>query len=431
MNKRLILRLPPKTSRAVYIQIILVMVMFWLRDFLHFPSAITYLTDVLTIWIIVSHFSRIKASISQAGAKTQSNIVLMIMFCMLFGAMINFVNPLLTLWGVRNNLRFFVFFFSCIGVLNVRDIDSIINLMKKFFWLNVAMCTFQYFVLDLSNDYLGGFFGTAQGGNAYINVLLCIICSIVMAQYFTEKLKLYKVIMYLISSIYIATLAELKIFYIEFIIILIVAIISARPSLKTIMICLLGIVAINVAIELLLRYNPESLNLLFDSSARKFYLSGNGYTNSGDLNRFTAIQQLYDNFFKGDLSLSLFGFGLGSCEYAKFSFLQSEFYKQYNYLHYRWFTHAWVYLEQGAVGLILLVFFIISLWIFALKNMNSIRKDLIYLALYFFPTCLLGMIYNCALEIEACYLIAFISAVPFILAKYEKGDNYYKNQRSY
>ena len=71
-----------------------------------------------------------------------------------------------------------------------------------------------------------------------------------------------------------------------------------------------------------------------------YYLSGNGYTNSGDLNRLTAIQELYSKFFKGDIIHTLFGFGLGNCEQSSFSFLQSAFYNQYSYLHYRWFSHA-------------------------------------------------------------------------------------------
>jgi hypothetical protein len=40
----------------------------------------------------------------------------------------------------------------------------------------------------------------------------------------------------------------------------------------------------------------------------------------------------------------------------------------------------------------------------------------------FLITCLLGMIYNCALEIEACYLIAQVVAIPFVIIKYEKNE---------
>lgn len=424
MNKKLILRLPPRISRGVYMQIILVMVMFWLRDVWHFPSAITYLTDVLTVWILMSRFNRIKSSISFARAKTQFKIVFVIMLCMLFGAVINFVNPLLTLWGARNNLRFFAFFFICVGVLDVHDVDSIIRLFKKFFLLNTLMCTYQYFVLGLSNDYLGGFFGTTQGSNAYVNVLLCMISAIVLAQYFIQKIKLHTLIVYLIQCLYIASLSELKVYYVEIIVLIVIAAIFARPSLKTVGICIAGILTVNVGIFFLKKYNPESLALFFDESARDFYLSGNGYTNSGDLNRFTAIQQLYSLFFKGNKLLSLFGFGLGSCEYASYSFLQSSFFLQYEYLHYRWFTHAWVYLEQGIVGIILLALFFISLIVNAIKNKKKSRNDLILMSLIFLPTCLFGIIYNSTLQLEACYFIAFMCAIPFVVSKSDNSRKY-------
>ena len=435
MNKNLILRLPPKTTIAVYMQILLVMLMLWLRDFLSFPSAITYLTDIIMVFLVFRYYGHIKKSVSLAKANNQLYIIFFIILCMAFGATINLVNPLHVLWGARNNLRFFAFFLGCIGVLRIKDIDSIIRIIKIFFWLNVIMCTYQYFSLGLSNDYLGGFFGSSSGCNAYINILLCMVISIITAQYFAKKERMYKVGIYALACIYIATLAEIKVFYIELLIIFFTAIITVRrPTLKVIIICAISIIALYVALLLLNRYNPRSVELLFDESARDYYLRGNGYSNSGDLNRFTAIQQLYEKFFKGDALTSLFGFGLGSCDYAKYDFLQSSFYKQYNYLHYRWFSHAWVYLEQGAIGLILMVLFFISLGIYTIKHRNTDRKDLINAALYFIPTCLLGMIYNCALEIEACYLIAFMCAIPFVIKKCNKGstlnDNYRENKAS-
>ena len=74
--------------------------MFWLRDVLHFPSTITYLTDVILIYIIFMKFPRIRAQIRQAECKYQLRIVGLIVLCMMLGAIFNFVSPLLTLWGV-------------------------------------------------------------------------------------------------------------------------------------------------------------------------------------------------------------------------------------------------------------------------------------------------------------------------------------------
>lgn len=422
MRDKFILHLPPRNSRWVYYQIFLVMVMFWLRDSVGIPSSITYLTDIITFCLLIKNIKRIRKTIFAAGANIPWLIVCLIVVCMLFGALINTVSPVLVLWAIRNNLRFFAFLFICITVLSVEDIDNLISFIKKFFWINVLMCSYQYFVKGLSGDYIGGFFGNTQGCNAYVNVFLCIVCAVIIGQFFVGKIKIYQMILYLLSGLYIASLAELKIFYVEFIIMLIVALIFARPSIKTVIICFVGIIGFVVGINLVMRYSPQSLAIFTDQEVRDFYLSGNGYTNSGDLNRFTAIQQISKSFFSGDLLKQLFGFGLGSCEYASFEFLQSSFSKQYSYLHYRWFTHAWVYLEQGAVGLGLLTLFIIALILWAVFHRKSSRPDLIMTSVMFLTTCLLGMIYNCALEIEACYLIALVAAIPFVVIKYEKNE---------
>ena len=123
---------------------------------------------------------------------------------------------------------------------------------------------------------------------------------------------------------------------------------------------------------------------------------------------------------KGDIIHTLFGFGLGNCEQSSFSFLQSAFYNQYSYLHYRWFSHAWIFLEQGAIGLVLTGAFFLSIALSILKNRKKIKEVYDLAVFSFIPTCLIGLIYNCALELEVSYLIALICAFPFIARKNDK-----------
>lgn len=93
MMRTLTIKLPSKNKLLVYCQFILVMIMFWLRDVLHFPSTITYLTDVILIYIIFMKFPRIRAQIRQAECKYQLRIVGLIVLCMMLGAIFNFVSP--------------------------------------------------------------------------------------------------------------------------------------------------------------------------------------------------------------------------------------------------------------------------------------------------------------------------------------------------
>ncbi len=421
MKNGLKIKLPPRKQRLVYYQIYLIFFMYWLKDVLHFPSAITYLTDVITIYLFITRIKSISRNIKASGAKRQLNIFGIILGCIIIGALLNFVDPLLFIWGLRNNIRFFAFFFICLTLLYDSDLDRIFRFITVMFWMNVVMSSFQYFVMGVSGDYLGGFFGVTQGCNTYVNILICFISSFVLSQYFHKKTSLLNMGVTVVACLYLATLAELKIFYVEFIVIFLVAILIQKPTLKTGAFIISGVIMMIVGVQVILEYNPEILNFFFNQNAVEFYLSGNGYTNSGDLNRFTAIQQIYEKFFEGDFFHSIFGFGLGNCEYAQFSFLQSDFYLKYSYLHYRWFTHAWVYLEQGALGIILLVVFFVSIALFAIKNKNiSQRPELMMTSILFLPTCFIGLIYNSALQMESAYIIALICAIPFILYKNKK-----------
>ena len=75
MNHKLVLHLPQRGKWAVYLQLGLVMVMLWLRDMLGFPGAITYLTDVFTVFLLLSAIGRINRG--AALAKAQCVIVVL------------------------------------------------------------------------------------------------------------------------------------------------------------------------------------------------------------------------------------------------------------------------------------------------------------------------------------------------------------------
>lgn len=401
----------------IYAQILFVLVMLWLRDVLGLPSAITYITDVILVLLFIITAYKKKEYLLFKGLLFPAITVAAIVLFMIFGATINAVNPILTLWGARNNLRVFVFFFICIANLELTDVDRFIDFFKKFFWANLLMCLIQYYGFDLKADYLGGFFGVERGSNCYLNVFICIISAIAIAGFLNSKLRIEKLILYLSASIYIAFIAELKVFYVELIIMVLATIILSRPSFKTIAITVVCFVGLAIGATLWLIYEPKTFAVFLDADLLERYLAGSGYTNSGDLNRFTAIGQISKTFFKNNPFLTLFGFGLGGCEYSQFSFLQSEFSRQHMELNYRWFTHAWVYLEQGAVGLVLLVLFFVFLLIYAWRKTNEENRYYMAFAVAFLPTCILGLLYNTAIQIECAYIIALFCAIPYIVNK--------------
>ena len=406
----------------VYVQILFVMFMLFLRDVLQFPSAISYFTDASLVFLVVQSFHNNPKLRIYKDALPQFIIVGLIVFFMFLGAIINWVEPLLFIWGLRNNLRFFIFFFICVNLLDLSDVDNFLEIFKKFYWANLGMCMIQHYVFGLKGDLLGGFFGIAGGCNAYLNVFICIVCAVTTADFLSGKMKAWKLGLYFAVALYLSILAELKVFWFEMLLMIISAVILTKPSAKTVSITLVCAIGLVVGIGALAVYDPKTFGLLFDVDALEVYLGGGGYTNSGDLNRFTAIGQISKQFFGGSIFLTLFGFGLGGCEYSQFSFLQSDFAMQYGELNYRWFTHAWVYLEQGAVGLILLVVFFVSLLIYACKKAGSVNKYYMVIAITFLPTCILGLLYNTAVQIECCYIMALVCAIPYIANKSTAGQ---------
>lgn len=65
-----VLSVPPRKKILVYLQLMLVCFMLWMRDALGFPSAITYLTDVITVLILFFEFSKIKKRIEKCKNKS-------------------------------------------------------------------------------------------------------------------------------------------------------------------------------------------------------------------------------------------------------------------------------------------------------------------------------------------------------------------------
>lgn len=417
------IKIKKSRSNFIYLQMLYILVIFFLRDVFGLPSFITYITDLLMLGAFLLSLGSIQTSVRQSKAKVPALIVVGIFIALLIGSIVNVVNPLYFIWGFRNNFRFFLFWISCIVLLQKKDIDKLLKMFSILFWINILIITIQYFIFGIYGDWLGGIFGNSQGGNTYNNIFCSIIVTYKLSQYFNREISLLNLLVYLISIFYLAALVELKILYFAIILIFVIAILIQRPSFKNFKIIFVGIFAVCVGYGILLIAFPNSAAMLFNLSSLEKYLSGNGYTNAGDLNRFTALSEIQDMFFSKNWVNTLFGFGLGSCDTSNISFLVTPFFEKYEYLHYRWFTHAWVYLEQGAIGLSLLLLFIVSIFVFCFKRRNKALGKYYFMTALFVVTTLIGVIYNCALEMEASYLIAFMLAIPFIISKgnYKRG----------
>ncbi|WP_131464492.1 hypothetical protein [Acetivibrio straminisolvens] len=143
---------------------------------------------------------------------------------------VNLYSPLLYIWGFRNNMRFLIFAMMCAVFLKRRDIYTFLDILFGYFILNIFVVTYQFFFKGYNYNAIGDFIsglyaaGEKRGGNSALNWLLCIICAAAIIQYFNKEKSIWYLIVAIAGSTYMATLSELKVFFIEIIVISVVCI---------------------------------------------------------------------------------------------------------------------------------------------------------------------------------------------------------------
>ena len=113
----------------------------------------------------------------------------------------------------------------------------------------------------------------------------------------------------------------------------------------------------------------------------------------------------------------MFGMGMGNCETASFSFLNTPFYLRYNKLNYTWLSTAFLFLETGYMGLAFFYgFFLLVYWLGGriAKNKDCDRIYCQMSAIAALCGVMIGF-YNSSLRTEAGYMLYFVLAFPMIL----------------
>lgn len=407
-----------KTCRKlIYFQLLLVMVeMFFISQF-HLPSIITYITDIVSVILLLYMAYAHKSELKRIRANYVGNLILLFVGVSILGAVFNFVPPLLTVWGARNIFRGFIFFVACIRFLDEKDTKKIFDILFKLQIVNIILSLFQYFIQGYNQDNLGGIFGTQSGCNGYTNIFFVILLSYYVAAYMTKKEPVWKVAVVAVSTMLLAGLAELKIFYFEFALIILLCVIFVKPSFKTILIALIAVVAAVLGLKILEAIFPLQYYYLINYDKYLVMQSG-GY----NIPRIGAFTYINEHFFNGSIINELFGFGLGNCEMSSFSFLVSDFYKAYGNYNYRWFSHMMFYLEEGIIGFGLLLAIFAGIFVYATKSRKILENfgENLHIAIFtqvFVIMVVVNFWYNQAIRTEAQYLIYLVLAMCFIQVK--------------
>lgn len=428
MNNFPILKIK-KRPQPIWLIMFIIMMPFTfgtILDFLRLPNAIKYSLDICWIALIVLmafNLSRKRIAIEKGSL----HIYVWILAFVVFTAVVyifNYQSPLYYLWGFRNNFRFYIFFFACILFLKNSDLIDIFKAFDVFFWVNALICCIQYFLFDINRDYLGGLFGVEKGCNGYLNIFFVIYATKTIVRYLNHLEPLSNMLVKCALILIISAFAELKFVYIEFVMIISIAVLISEFSWRKVWVVVGGIIGIILAINVLEMLFPFfddffTLDRMIDISSTA------GYSSTNELNRLTTIPQISNDILT-DTSDKFLGLGLGNCDTAAYDFLKTPFYLKYADIKYHWFSTSFLFLETGFIGLTIFLGFFIIIFHYSLKqknilNTHSNSSSLCQISAIIAVMSIMITVYNSSLRTEAGYLIYFMLALPFI-AKKEDGN---------
>lgn len=402
-------------KKLIYFQLIYNLLIKFLISPLGFPSILNYLTDIVTLLLLIIIADQCYVVFKEINYRSALWCIALFSLAVLIGAEWNLVKPALLLWAIRNTFRFYVFFLACIVLLTSEDVDRIFAVMIKFQVLNIVLCLYEYFVLGAKQDHLGGIFGTAAGCNGALNLYFCILLAYGISGYLADKISLVCMAFLISSTAVIAAFSELKIFYVEFIIITAVVMILSRPTLKTIFLVLMTIGSLLVGLNILKEIFPRHYAVLMDPESFVQYFASEG-TDGYNISRMNAFSQLNELFFKNDLWKNLFGYGFGNCEISTYNIFKSEFYKNNQDLNYGYFSHVMVFLETGYMGIVTYILFFADGIRYALVHMGKLAKKRFHgiTAAATGIIVIMNLWYNNAMRIEYAYMVYFVLSIAAI-----------------
>ena len=320
------------------------------------------------------------------------------------------------LWGMRNNLRFYVFLIACVMFLTKESSNAYFTFMDRLFFVNFIVTLFQFLFLHTRQDYLGGIFGIQKGCNGYTNIFILIVVIWHTLKYINGQESFGKCASRCLMGLLVAALAELKVFFVEFLLTVVLATLFTKFSARKLWIIVVAALGLFVALEVINQLFPHFANWFSMEGILKIIASRSGYTNSNDMNRLTFFSISMERFLD-TWPRKLVGLGLGNCDYASgFDFLTTPFYSMHRNLHYTWLSSAFLLLETGIVGFGLYLWVFVQIYLGARQRQKKGLADpiLCQMARIMAVMCPILVIYNSSLRTEAGYMVYFVLALPFL-----------------
>lgn len=382
---------------------------------LHFPEAIHYLNDIVNLCLLIMMLVRPGRTVSRVHSRPLVGIAVTVLVVFSISATINTVAPILYFWALRNTFRGFVFFLACVTYLNREDLPGIFDKLLLLQVVSLVLALYQHFVLGLNMDDTGGIFG--HGNGAGVNPFNALLFAYYLNMYMAGRERLWKLVVAAAFALVIAGIAEEKVTYFYLLVILVVSLLFAKASKKAAIAVFVSLVAGYIGLDILRMLYPDMFTVMSSLDTIDEYLR-TSYDEGYMLPRVGSFQVISDLFFRKAPLRALFGVGFGNGETGSYSFLNGPLYLLYGYLHYRWFTHQWTFIECGWVGFIsYLAFFVVAgLKMIRERISGATEENRPYLVMGI-GLCLVTIIsiwYNATLKVDMCYIAFFSMAVGFV-----------------
>ena len=271
-------------------------------DYIHVFSACRYLIDLCLIIMIVLTF-KYKKKMSRPQKNILRFVVAYYLYCFIT-YFFHFESLIFLSYGSIYRFRYYVFALLCLVWYQRKDTDKICGYIDILFYINAAITFFQYFFQGIYGDYLWGLFGNEQGCNAYSNVFLIVTLTISGIKYLEKKEKTTVFLLKLAVCFAIAVFAELKFFFIEFMILIIFAIFFTGFSRKKMFLVVGATIALVGGFTAFANMYSYGRDFLSIDSWIKLATSGGysaGYSGVGEVNRLTFATVIIQSFLNTPL----------------------------------------------------------------------------------------------------------------------------------
>ena len=389
----------------------------FLQNTFGFSGLIYFFIDIPIVVMLIKKSKSIGRAVLK---KNLFPITILLIFSIIaagIGALVNQVSLENTIYGFYKYYRGFLFFL-CVFVLSNENSENRTKILfETVFVINVLFTLYQIVILKFDQDKLGGLFGTVIGVNQYTNLFFIVISIYCFFHIMVKKNKKkhnFKHLFMLGIMFLIAAMAEIKFYFAEMAVLLILTNIFARKNLNSAIILLSLGIGIIMSYNLLLIFFPEFSNLikvLNEGGLTTLIELQQHYSTDTDMGR-AAVFSFSNRYYLTDNIKQLFGLGIGSITSS--SFVNNSFWELNNASHYDFFSTSYLYMEQGIVGLLLYALFYATLLIKAV--ISFIRKNNIeysILLILFVSSSVMIFVYNNVLLSQMCFLNFWALAITY------------------